>query len=203
MRLGAVILSGGRSERMGRPKESLPFGATTMLGAVVAAVAAACRPLVVVRRDAAQRLPDLPPGVDVVADDHPGEGPLAALAVALRRLRDAHGFRPEDAAFATACDTPFVATDDVRWLCGLLGDADVVMPAPDGRREPLCAIYRLGALPAIERLLAAGVRTPRSLADAVSSRLLDRATLAARDPELRMLRNINTPDEYRALDSRR
>jgi len=201
MRLGAVILAGGRSERMGRPKESLPFAGTTMLGAIAAAVADAADPVTVVRRDAAQALPPLPGGVEVVADDRPGEGPLAALAAALRRYRDVHGFGPEDAVFATACDTPFVRAADVRFLRDRLDGVDLVMPAPDGRLEPLCAIYRLAVLPAVEQLLAGGGRTLRALATACPCRLLDRATLLGHDPELRMLKNLNTPDDYRrALD---
>ncbi|MEE9293019.1 MAG: NTP transferase domain-containing protein, partial [Acidobacteriota bacterium] len=35
---GGVILAGGRSTRMGRPKAWLPFGGRTMLQAVVEAV---------------------------------------------------------------------------------------------------------------------------------------------------------------------
>ena len=108
MRLGGLILAGGRSRRMGRAKESLPIGDTTLLGWQCRTLAACTDPVVVVRRDDGQALPDVPESVDVTADDAPGIGPLCGLAAGLARLRDRHGFGDRDAAFVTGCDLPFV-----------------------------------------------------------------------------------------------
>ena len=57
MRLGALILAGGRSRRMGRPKESLPLGDTTMLGWQCRTLLACAAPVVVIGRGAGQQLP--------------------------------------------------------------------------------------------------------------------------------------------------
>ncbi len=201
MRLGALILAGGRSRRMGRAKESLPFGDTTLLGWQCRTLLACTSPVVVIGRDATQELPRLPEGVDVTMDEAPGEGPLAALAAGLRHLRQRHGFDDEDAAVTVGCDQPFLTAAIVDGLRRQLGDADVLMPRAFARLQPLTAIYRVAALTAADGLLQEGRRRPRELADALTARVVEADALRALDPDLRFLRNLNHPDDYRAAVS--
>ena len=58
MTTGGIVLCGGRSERMGRPKVMLPFGPETMLQRVVRLVGAVGGPVVAVAA-AGQELPEL------------------------------------------------------------------------------------------------------------------------------------------------
>lgn len=197
MRIGAIILAGGRSERMGRPKESLPFHGDTLLGHTVATLRACAAPIVVVAREPSQTLPPLPDDVARIDDEQPGQGPLAGLAAGLRWLRGQRGLADQDPAFVTACDQPFLTAAAVRWLHEQLGPHRLVMPRVGGFLQPLCAIYRLSVLPFAERLLATGKVTPRSLAAAENARVLDEDELRAFDPSLRFLHNVNTPDDYR------
>ena len=183
---------------MGRPKESLPLGDTTMLGWQCRTLLACAAPVVVIGRGAGQQLPPLPADVDVVSDELPGEGPLAAIAAGLRHLRDAHGFARDDAAIAVGCDQPFLTAPIVAGLRQRLGEAVVLMPRAEGKLQPLTAIYRASVVDAADRLLAAGARRPRALADAVASRVVEDAELRDLDPELRFLRNINRDEDYRA-----
>lgn len=199
MRLGAIILAGGRSARMGRPKEALPFAGAPLLARIAAALAPACEPVVVVARDARQELPTLPAAVLRTHDDAPGRGPLAGLAAGLRRLA-AHGFGPADAAFVVACDHPFVDAAFARCLAAALADADAAMPEVAGRVEPLCAIYRLRCLPRIDALLAAGDAGPRALAAGAAQ--VPEAALRAVDPELRALCDVDTAADYDAARRR-
>lgn len=201
MRRGALILAGGGSTRMGRPKESLPFQGDTLLGRTAAALAAACDPVVVVARDGSQTLPPLPPGCDVAGDDVPGGGPLAGLAGGLRRLRDRHGFGDDDAALLTGCDQPFWTAAAARWLFERLNAAPLLMPRVAGVLQPLAAVYRTGVLGAAERLLAAGVRTPRALVAQPGALVVEADDLRAADADLRFLIDLDTADDYRrALD---
>lgn len=199
MRLGAIILAGGRSARMGRPKEALPFAGAPLLTRIAAALAPACDPVVVVARDARQELPPLPAGVLRAHDDAPGRGPLAGLAAGLRALA-AHGFAPADAAFVVACDHPFVDAAFASGLADRLADADAAMPDVDGRVEPLCAVYRLRCLPRVDALLAAGDAGPSALAP-VAARV-PAATLRAVDPDLRALCDVDTAADYDAARRR-
>jgi molybdenum cofactor guanylyltransferase len=196
MRLGAIILAGGRSTRMGRPKESLPFGDETLLARACATVAACAAPVVVVARDAAQQLPPLPAGVQRTDDAAPDRGPLVGLAAGLAWLRTHGGLAAHDAAFAAACDQPFLTVAGIRTLAGELGEADVVMARIGGFVQPLGAVYRLSVAATIAGLLQQGIVSPRTLASAAKTRILDEAQLRAIDPELAFWRSVDTPDDY-------
>lgn len=199
MLLGGLILAGGRSRRMGRPKESLPLGDTTMLAHQCRTLLGCCDDVVVVGRDREQPLPTLPPGVATAFDDTPDQGPLAALAAGLRHLRDVAGYADDDAAMTTGCDQPYLDATTVRWLLARLGTADLLMPRALGRLQPLTAIYRVGMLPIAADLLARGRRRPRELAAAVEhAAIAGEAELREHDPELRCLRNLNHIADYEA-----
>lgn len=183
---------------MGRPKESLPIGDTTMLGWQCRTLLACADPVVVIGRDLGQDLPPLPDSVDVAHDELPGEGPLAAIAAGLRRLRERHGFGDLDAAVTVGCDQPFLTAEIVAGLRDRLGEAQLLMPRAEDKLQPLTAIYRTKVVTAADRLLAAGSRRPRELADAVESAIVEADELRQLDPELRFLRNLNHPDDYDA-----
>lgn len=200
MRLGAIILAGGRSARMGRPKDALPFAGAPLLARIAAALAPGCAPVVVVARDGAQELPPLPAGVLRAADELPGRGPLAGIQAGLRRL-GAAGFAADDAAFVVACDHPFVDAAFARFLAARLGDADAAMPERDGRSEPLCAVYRLRCLPRIDALLAAGDAGPSRLFDDRAARVGE-VELRAFAPDLRPLVDVDTAADYDAARRR-
>lgn len=196
MRLGAVILAGGRSVRMGRPKEWLPLGGEPLLVRSCRVVAGCADPVLVVVRDAAQHVPQLPPGVERLVDERREAGPLAGLVQGMRHLADRHRFGTGDAVLLTACDQPFLTTEFLAGLAARLGEHSLVMPRRDGHLQPLAAVYRIGLLPAATRLLARGSGTPRDLAAHGSARVLEGAELDVLDPDGTCLGNVNTPEEY-------
>jgi len=191
MYIGSIVLAGGRSRRMGQPKESMPFLGTTLLGRTVDTLLLHTYPVVVVARTAEQELPPLPLEAELAFDDRPAEGPLVAIASGLRSLRGR-----SDAAFVCACDLPFLDGSVIGWMADLLGDRDLLLPRVDGVLQPLAALYRVGVLPAVERAIEEGIRSPRSLADRVPTRVLEEAEIDAFDPRRRFLRNINGPEDY-------
>ena len=199
MRLGSLILTGGRSVRMGRPKESLPFRGETMLARTVATLSR-CTDAVVVAARVDQTLPALPPGVARVDDEQPGDGPLAAIRGGLRFLLGRNGLERTDAAFVTGNDMPFLTSTVVEFLRDRLGDARLAIPRVGGVLQPLCAVWRLDTVDAIDALLRDGVRTPRRVADTVAAHVVGEDELRAVDPELRAFANVNSPADYeRAL----
>ena len=192
MRVGGVILCGGESKRMGRPKAWLPFGAELMLPHVVRLLGEAAAPLVVVAAPG-QDVPPLPPDVTVVRDDEKGRGPLQGLAAGLRALRGR-----ADAAYASSCDVPFLRPAFVRRLIDLLGDYAICVPRVGDYHHPLAAVYRIDVADAVNRLLAENRLRPFFLFEAVSTRVVEAAELADVDPTFQTLRNLNTPEDYEA-----
>ena len=77
MSLGAVILCGGESKRMGRPKAWLTFGGERMLQRVVRLVANVVDDVAVVAAPG-QELPSLPPSIILRGTRSPGEARFRA-----------------------------------------------------------------------------------------------------------------------------
>ena len=86
MNVGGILLCGGQSKRMGRPKAWLPFAGEIMLPRVARLLSEAVRPLVVVAAPD-QDVPPLPDNVTLVRDEEKGRGPLQGLKAGLEALR--------------------------------------------------------------------------------------------------------------------
>ena len=76
MHLGSIVLAGGRSRRLGKPKVSLPWGESTLLYETVVTLLDCTFPVVVVARDERQELPPLHTECELAFDGDPGGGPL-------------------------------------------------------------------------------------------------------------------------------
>jgi molybdopterin-guanine dinucleotide biosynthesis protein A len=196
-----MVLAGGRSERMGEPKASLPWHGSTLLRRVAGVVARGVDgPLVVVRAPG-QPLPSLPRGVVVVDDREEGRGPLAGLAAGLAALT-----ARAERVFVAATDAPLLHPAVVRHVLDALdadADADIALPVADGHRHHLAAAYRVALLATVEELLAQhpspglGTLVARSRVRRLDAALL-RAdpAIAELDPGLDSLRNLNTTGDY-------
>jgi molybdopterin-guanine dinucleotide biosynthesis protein A len=193
MKLAGIVLCGGRSSRMGRPKADLPFGQEVMLSRVVRLLRSVVDPIVVVAAPH-QRLPAVTEGVEVVRDRHEYRGPLEGICRGLNALQGR-----ADAAYATACDVPLLVPAFVDKLRTLLGDDDVAVPVEGRYHHPLAAIYRTRVLPDIEQLLGCDQLRPVFLYERVDTRKVPVDMLRDVDPQLQTLRNINTPEEYEQL----
>ena len=183
---------------MGTAKAALEWHGSTLLYRTAAVAARAAGGPVVVVRAVGQPLPALPSGVTVVDDPREGRGPLQGIAAGLTAL---HG--SADAAFVVSTDLPFLHPLFVgRVLRALDGADEVALPVARGYRQPLCAAYRTGLAAAAERLVREDRLKPAFLFAECSVRVLDDAALlgdpvlAALDPGLDSVRNVNTPQEY-------
>jgi molybdopterin-guanine dinucleotide biosynthesis protein A len=190
MTTGGIVLCGGRSTRMGTPKATLPFGPENMLQRVVRLLGTVVDPIVVVAaRD--QVLPPLPKFI-VARDEREQRGPLEGLRAGLKALPDS-----VDAAYITSCDVPLLVPGFVTRMIELLGDHDIAVMEIDGFAHPLSAVYRRRVVPHVESLLAQDKLRPVFLFDAVRTRRVQTSEMTSVDPELRTLRNLNTPEDYR------
>ncbi len=150
---GGFVLAGGESSRLGRDKAFLRLGAATLIEHVAAEVKSAAGSAVIL--GSPERYGHL--GYPCVADFHAGRGPLGGMETALTMT---------DAAWnlVVACDMPAVTA---AFLAGLLkaaeaSDGDCLVPvSPDGRMQPLCAVYHRDCLPRLREALAEGRYTVR------------------------------------------
>ena len=190
MDVGAIILCGGKSQRMTVPKATLPFGPETLLERVVRICTAELSPIVVVAA-VDQPLPALGEQVILTHDQRAGRGPLQGLAAGLAALQP-HA----EAAYVTSCDVPFLTVEFMRALVGRLATHDIVVPCDTKYHHPLAAVYRTRILPEVEKLLADDRMRPLFLFDAVDTLRVRTEDLRGVDPELRSLMNLNQPADY-------
>lgn len=188
-RIGGVVLCGGRSSRMGRPKAWLPVGEEVMLQRVVRILRTVVSPVVVVAAPG-QELPELPGDVTVARDEIEGKGPLGGLSAGLAAIGDR-----ADAVYLSACDVPFLTPAFVTAVTSALTpDIDIVVPDVGGYTHPLAAVYRTSVAGEVATLLAANRLRLVFLFDAMRTRVLTAAEL----PDTASLRNLNAPEEYDA-----
>jgi molybdenum cofactor guanylyltransferase len=192
MKVGGIVLCGGKSSRMGRPKAWLPFAGEILLPRVVRLLREAVAPVVVVAAPG-QEVPPLPAEVHIVRDEEEGRGPLQGLAAGLAALRG-----QVEAAYLSSCDVPFLRPAFVRRLIELLGDHIICVPRVGDYHHPLAAVYRIEVADAVGRLLAEDRLRPFFLFQAVPTRVVEAAELEDVDPGFQTLRNLNTPEEYEA-----
>ena len=190
--IAGIVLCGGQSKRMGRPKAWLPFGEDLLLTRVVGILQRVVVPIVVVAAPD-QDLPPLPPDVQVVRDEERGRGPLQGLAAGLHAL-----VGRADAVYLSSCDVPFLRPAFIRRMIALLGTSRICVPWVDGYHHPLAAVYRIEVIEAVERLLAADRLRPLFLFEEVPTRIVTAEELCDVDPDLKSLRNLNTPEDYAA-----
>lgn len=192
MKIGGVILCGGKSSRMGHPKAMLPFGPELMLQRVVRLLSEVVSPIAVVAAPG-QDLPELPADIILARDQREGRGPLEGLLAGLTPL-----VGRVDAAYATSCDVPLLETAFVRQMIARLGKHDIAVPVEEKFQHPLAAVYRTGIVPHIADLLARDQLRPVFLFNRVSTGRVPVEELREVDPELRTLANLNHPGDYLA-----
>jgi molybdopterin-guanine dinucleotide biosynthesis protein A len=206
MACAGVVLAGGRSSRMGTPKAALEWHGSTLLNRTAGIVARAVNGPVVVVRAAGQDLPGLPKQATVVEDPRQGKGPVQGIAAGLAALTG-HA----DTAFVSSTDMPFLHPAFIRRVLRVLDErdgADVALPVARGYPQPLAAAYRVSLAETAERLVIQDRLRPAFLFGECRVETLDEAALkrdpvlAALDPDLDSVLNVNTPADYAAARAR-
>ena len=203
--VAAVVLAGGVGRRFGADKARALVAGTRLIDRALAATAA-FEPVWVVAgapARAAMLAPLLPDPDRVVPDDLPGAGPIGGIATALRLA----GHRW---VAVLAVDLPLV---DGGWWPALMAAADaafeaaavrplaVAARAPDGRWEPLAALYHGDLAPlAAEHAAPGGDRSLQRFLVAAGAQAI--AYEALPTDAVAALHNVNTREDAAAVESR-
>ncbi len=193
--LAAVVLTGGKSSRMGTDKAFLPMPDSpteTFLSHTLSLLHNFdCIALSVAAKDEKYH----PYGCLQIPDCWPEIGPMGGIASALSAL-DTH------AVLVLACDTPFLSDALISRMTSAYAahpDAQCICCSDiEGQIQPLCAIYAKSALPYFLESIAEERYALRHVINQLSPVLLTLdETLAAQAAA-----NINTPEEYTAIKNR-
>ncbi len=183
----AIVLAGGNSSRMGRPKALLQLGGVSLIERIVLQL----RPLtdeirIITNEPDLYSFLNLPLHTDFI----PGAGPLAGIFTGL-------AITQTEPVLVTACDTPFVTTRYFSFLLNRWSDEyDCLIPKIGGYYEPLEGIYSHRTMPVIEKLLKEGTRRVETLFKRVRTRTLGNRELRPFGDLKKLFWNINDPGAY-------
>jgi molybdopterin-guanine dinucleotide biosynthesis protein A len=184
----AIVLAGGGSRRMGRPKALLDWHGVPLVHHVSGILAQVCDPVVVVAAPG-DELP-LPAGVERAEDAVAGRGPLEGVVAGIAAVGGRAG-----AVFLAATDLPLMHPRVVRRLVAALPGYDAAVPVLGGHDQTLAAAYDARTLMRARELLASGRPRIASLLDGARVCRIDARELSHPDS----VRNANTPEEYERL----
>ncbi len=186
--LTALILCGGRSKRMGRPKAFLPFGGTTMINHILTNVKDMFAETFLVSNEP-ESFEDF--DVDVVKDILPYRGPLGGILSGLLVSQHSH-------AFVIACDMPLITPKMIRELCQRRFEHDVVVASHDEGIEPLLGVYSKNCIKSLEESLFNGDLALKDFLSGLNSVTYDLEE-ETKEGSLPPYFNVNTPQDYSRL----
>ncbi|MEC7930569.1 MAG: molybdenum cofactor guanylyltransferase [Candidatus Thermoplasmatota archaeon] len=181
----ALLIAGGRSGRLGQPKQSLEIEGETLAARAAGVLAQVARRVTVVGPPGER--PDwAPAGCDWVGDPLPHGGPLVGLAAGLAAVRG-------ELVAVAPCDLPLLAPATYRALRRFAVDGDAAVATWE-QPQPLVAVYwRETALAAAELLLAQGEHRAQRLLGELPHTLVERREVAL---------NLNTPTDLERFRNR-
>jgi molybdenum cofactor guanylyltransferase len=185
------VFVGGSSRRMGgAPKGLLPApDGRSLVERLRAEIehGLPSAPIMLVGNAEAYGSLDLP----ALVDDPSGIGPLGGLRALLLEGRR----QGRASVLALSCDLPFISCALLQRLAVEHEDALAVAPREDERWSPLTARYAMGALPALDAVLASGRRALQSIFDQLGASAI---ALRVDEAERAELRDWDTPADIRA-----
>lgn len=179
--LMGLVLSGGKSRRMGRDKALLEWEGEALVLRQARLLKEWCDQVFLSARSGQGR--DAL-GPTVLEDRHSCPGPIAGILTALEE-------NPQAAWLVLACDLPLVDNSVLQALVAgrdPMGHGTAFRSPHDKRPEALCAIWEPAARALILRALAADMQCPRRILGMGNTRLLDPGSA-------HFLFNVNRPED--------
>jgi molybdenum cofactor guanylyltransferase len=187
--LAAFVLAGGKSSRMGTDKAFLEYRGRTLLSHALALAGSVSSEVRIV--GSREKF-----GCNgaVVEDIFFGRGPLGGIHAALRASE-------ADLNLVMAVDMPLLSQPFLQYLIerGRNSTATVTVPRTDGRRHPLCAVYRSSFATLAEDALQAGNNKIDLLFEIAQTLTIEEEELTRAGFSPSLFINLNTPQELLEL----
>lgn len=184
-----VILAGGKSSRIGSPKESLMYKKKKLYEIILEIFNSLFDEMLIVT-DNQRRFPELEE-VKIVEDLVKNKGPLVGIYTGLKSIS-------KSKAFFVACDMPLLQPDLIKKIltASQEDDCECVVPCTSKGIEPLHAVYSNKIIPRIEHLLKGKDLSVRKLLNNCKCKYIN---LEKQDEPF--LANINTLEDLKKLQN--
>lgn len=185
----AVILAGGASRRFGSDKIWAQIDGVPLIKILIHTLQQ-CG-FTVTLSGPHEKLQAL--GLQVIADERPLEGPLAALATIFKNVH-------AEKILLTACDMPLISAAVIDHLWHTGGEADVVVLEGTNGPSPLPGVYDRATQDKIGQLLSTGRYDLKSLwTTGLLVKTVHKKIMTALDENEKSLCNINRPGDLAGL----
>lgn len=138
-----IILSGGKSSRMGTNKSFLKIGDKTVIEIVVNLMKSVFNDIII----SANSEPEYSFfNYPIVTDKFKNAGPLAGIHSALSKSET-------EKNFVISCDVPLMSKQIIEFFADYNSDKKIIISHAAGYLQPLVGIYQRSLLPLIEKIL--------------------------------------------------
>jgi Molybdopterin-guanine dinucleotide biosynthesis protein A len=177
-----ILMTGGKSSRMGVPKVNLSIGRQTFGHKTLMLMQQFCSTILI-----SQNVPLVQSNYRSVNDIYDSIGPIGGIHACLKASQTPWNL-------VVACDMPMLTIETIRPLIENADTHPVACYSDNGFGEPLCALYHEDILPEIEKAISEGNYSLQQLL-----KRLNTCYLPINDKIRMQLANINTPNEYHKL----
>lgn len=181
-KLNGLVLAGGKSQRMGNPKDKINWHGKEQRYYAADLLVPFCDEVFISCRQ--DQLENFDPNYNALTDTFLNMGPFGGILSALRSQRD-------KAWLVIACDLPLLDETSLEFLIENrnIEKAATTYESPfDGLPEPLITIWEPKSYPLLLNFLGSGITCPRKV-------LINSDTLILKPDNPDSLMNVNTPED--------
>jgi molybdopterin-guanine dinucleotide biosynthesis protein A len=187
-----IILSGGKSSRMGENKAFIEIEGTPIIYRIHSLFEKLFKEIIIVT-DQIGRFSNI--NAKIYSDLFPNKGVLAGIYTGLF-------FSNFQYAFCAACDMPFLKESVIRFLMKKTGGYEVVVPKTKDGLQPLHAIYSKNCLEPIKKIIEQNKFKILDLYPMVRVKIIMEREFSDLDPMNESFININTPGDLHLLQKK-
>ncbi len=182
MKITGIVLTGGKSSRMGHDKALFLYEGKSLLQRAVDFCSSFCDELLISSSNADHQIE----GIYRVEDEIKNCGPIGGIYSCLKQSSN-------DWNFVLSVDAPFVQSDFIQFLKAETHNFDAVVPLHEGKKEPLIAFYHKRILPEIKAKIQVDNYRLYFLLQEINTNYVESGEWLKQYPSL--FRNLNYPED--------
>lgn len=180
-----VILAGGENTRMPVPKAFIRAGGEPIIEKNLSIIRRIFKETMIVTNQPSAYSHT---GAPLFGDIYDIRGPMTGILTSLLNA-------PVPWVFISACDMPFINSALIDYMYDQRNGFDAVVPAPNGKAEPLFAFYSKKLLLSMEKAVLSGRRGLKDFLKNKKVKYISAAEVGSFDPGARSFINLNTPGD--------
>jgi molybdopterin-guanine dinucleotide biosynthesis protein A len=184
-KITGIILSGGKSIRMGENKAFIEIEGVPIIHTIYTLFKDLFQEVIIV---ANQKELFSNFNSKIFSDLLPNKGVLGGLYTGLF-------YSTFNYSFCVACDMPFIKISLVQYLIQRIKDEDVIVPRTKDGLQPLHAIYSKNCLDPIKKIFKQGKYKIIDFYNMVNVKIVEENDFFSLDPFMESFINVNTPEE--------